>query len=109
MIKLQPFSILPTTALILIFHTYPFKAFSHASRTATTMGLLTWNVPSSHTKEAETMNFCIVPLIVRVNGSFCPRDVNDRRTGFTLILIPSGVVTTALYVEFGDPTLVTVR
>jgi hypothetical protein len=55
------------------------------------------------------MNLCIVPLIVRVKGSFCPRDVNDRTIGFTLILIPSGVITIALYVEFSDPTLVTVR
>jgi hypothetical protein len=83
MIKLQPFSILRTIAFILIFHAYPLKAFSQASRKAITMGLLTWNVPSSHTKEEETMNLCIVPLIVRVKHTLCPRDVNDRTTGST--------------------------
>ena len=73
------------------------------------MGLLTWNVPSSHIKEAETICFSIVPSIVSANDSFCLRDVNDRILGFTLILSPCEEVMIALYVDVDDPTLVTVR
>jgi hypothetical protein len=73
------------------------------------MGLLTWNVPSSHTKEAESMNLSVIPSIVSANESFCPRVVNDRTLGFTLILSPNGDVKIALYVDDGDPTFVTVR
>ncbi len=77
--------------------------------TYTTIGLLTWKVSLSHTKEAETMDLFIVPSIVSANDNFCPKDVNDRTQGFTLILSPSGVVTIALYVDVGDPTFVTVQ
>ena len=46
--------------------------------------------------------------IVTVNDFFCPRAVNDSTLGFTLILSPSGAAIFAIYVEFDDPTLVTV-
>jgi hypothetical protein len=93
-----------TTAFILIFHAYLFKVFAsiiiyvintyteecHTSRTATAMGLLTWDIPSSHTKEAESIYLPIILSIVSANDNFCPRDVNDRMLEFTLILSQGG-------------------
>ncbi len=115
------FSVFFMTDFILFYYPYYFKAFSlfiliqhvpymeHQNAPYTTMGLLTCNVPSSQIKEAETICFSNVPSIVTENDSICPRDVNDRTLGFTLILSPGGVVTIALYVHVGSPTLVTVR
>ncbi|WRX11657.1 hypothetical protein QQP08_004144 [Theobroma cacao] len=73
------------------------------------MGLLTLCTPSSHSKEAETIDLSIVPSMVSENDSFCPRDLNDRTLGLTWILsAPAGAVTFALYIDIGDPTFVTV-
>jgi hypothetical protein len=80
-----------STYYIIIYVMHICNKECHASRTAIIVGLLTWNVLSSHTKEAETKFIFDVPLIVSAKGSFCPRDVNDRMRGFTLILSPSGV------------------
>jgi hypothetical protein len=54
------------------------------------MGLLTWDIPSSHTKEAESIYLPIILSIVSANDNFCPRDVNDRMLEFTLILSQGG-------------------
>ena len=74
----------------------------------TIMGLLTWNLPSSQTKEADTIDSPIAPSIVSTNVCFWPREVNDKTLGFTWIFSPLGAVTIALYVDVGNPTFVTV-
>jgi hypothetical protein len=73
------------------------------------MGLLTWDIPSSHTKEAESIYLPIILSIVSANDNFCPRDVNDRMLEFTLILSTRGDVTMALYIDIGDLTFVTIQ
>lgn len=53
-------------------------------------------------------HFSMGPSILTTKDFFSWRDVNDNSFGSTLILSPSGDITLALYLEFGDPTLVTV-
>lgn len=73
----------------------------------TTMGLLTLCLPSSHTKEADTLALSISPAICTLNVNFCPSDVNDKTLGSTRIFSDEGAVILMLYLDTGDPTLVT--
>ena len=62
----------------------------------TTMGLLTWKVPSSQTREADSISGLTFPSIMTENDFFCPIDVKDRTFGFTWISIKDGDTTLAL-------------
>lgn len=67
-----------------------------ARSSKTIIGLLTLNLPSSHTKEADAIDLFSVPSIMRTYVCFSPSEVNDKTLGFTEILSPLGAVTIAL-------------